>query len=207
MKKSLSIIFALALLTSISSCGKDEPIPEVDQEELSAAKLVFTEVEREAHGDHFHYNDIKDAEKDSISFSGINFIAPVGAHLDLEHNKTYRFELKVTDFQGRPSQQTFVERHDQHFAFFNQIPVNSATIVYKDKKTDGTSVKVGTIGYITVDKPTNLFVLRYIMKHLNPGVKASINVNSDIQIVDFNKFSGATDLDLKFEMHFVDADH
>lgn len=207
MKKLLSTILALSLIAFIISCGKDDPVPEVDQEELSSAKLVFTEVEREAHGDHYHYNDIKDPEKDSISFSGINFVAPVGAHMDLEAHKTYRFELKVTDFQGRASQQTFVERHEQHFAFFNQIPDGTATIVYTDKLKDGTKVKVGTIGYITVDKPSNKFVLRYIMKHLNPGVKASINANTDIQIVDFNKFAGATDLDLKFEMHFIDDDH
>ena len=59
MKK---LAYLLVFTLTLVSCQKDDPTPEVDQEEVGGAELVFTEVEREAHDDHYHYVDIADAE-------------------------------------------------------------------------------------------------------------------------------------------------
>lgn len=205
--KKLNIIAILSLvLVAVSSCSKNDPVPEIDQEEVGTAKLIFTEVEREAHGDHYHYNDIKDAKVESISFSGSTMAPPVGAHLHLEVGKTYRLDLVATDFMGRETQQTFVQREDVHQAFILGAAEKSLTYVYADKDENGKRVNVGVKGYLTVEQESKTFVLRYIMRHLNTGVKARITA-ADWNNSNFTQFTGANDLDLKAELHLVSAPH
>ncbi|NGF57069.1 hypothetical protein G5B00_11150 [Parapedobacter sp. SGR-10] len=207
MKNTFYFTIALLFVFNITSCTKDDPTPELDQEEVGGAKITFTEVEREAHDDHYHYKDIDDPETETIEFSGTQMLPPVGAHVHLDKGKTYRFQLVATDFAARETQQTFVEKADNHFVFILGIPEGAAEIVYKDKKEDGTNVSVGVTGYLTVTKETESFTLRYIMRHLNNGVKANIDPATDWSNTDFTKFTGSNDLDLKFEAHFVDGDH
>lgn len=205
--KKLNIIAILSLiLFVVSSCSKNDPVPEIDQEEVGSAKLIFTEVEREAHGDHYHYNEIKDVKPESITFSGTNMVPPVGAHLHLEVGKTYRLDLIATDFMGRETQQTFVQRADVHQAFLLGAAANTLTYAYADKDEAGKRVNVGVKGYITVDKESETFVFRYIMRHLNTGVKARITAQ-DWNNSNFTQFTGANDLDLKVELHLVPEAH
>lgn len=205
--KKLNILTILALiLFAFSSCSKNDPVPEIDQEEVGSAKLIFTEVEREAHGDHYHYNDIKDANVESISFSGSNMVPPVGAHLHLQVGKTYRLDLVATDYLGRETQQTFVQRADVHQAFLLGAPENTLTYVYADRDEANKRINVGVKGYLTVEKESKTFVFRYIMRHLNTGVKERITAQ-DWNNSNFTQFTGANDLDLKAELHLVTAPH
>jgi len=206
MKTNIFILFILSTILVFQSCTKDDPTPETDQEDVSAATLTFTEVKAENHGDHIDYSEITDPEVESVEFSGNQFLPPVGAHIHLEVGKSYRFNLKVKDFAGRESQQTFIDRADQHFAFLLGAPQGSLSAEYADKTTAGEKVKVGVVGYITVLKKSESFTFRYLMRHLNPGAKANINTTTDIFNTDFNKFSGANDLDLKVEVHLVEED-
>ncbi|MGJ1261763.1 hypothetical protein [Sphingobacterium spiritivorum] len=204
--------YLVALLISVSfvalqSCSKDDPVPEDDQEEVGGVTLTFTEVEREAHGDHYHYNDITGAETETVSFSGNPLLPPVGAHLDLEEGKTYRLSMVAKDFAGRETQQTFVERDDIHQVFLLGAPAGALEYVYADRKADNTKVNVGVTGYLTVLKTSDSFTFRYVLRHLNPGVKAGITA-ADWNNVNFTKFSGENDLDLKVNLHLIHAgDH
>lgn len=206
MKSKLFILLFSASIFTLTSCTKDDPVPEIDQEEVSGATLFFTEVEAEAHGDHFHYHEIEGAETDSLVFSGTDFLPDPGAHLHLTAGKSYKFHLEIRDFSGRESQQTFVDRADQHFAFLLGAPEGSLDATYADETSAGEKVQVGITGYLNVLKASDSFVFRYVMRHLNPGVKESIDTHQDIFNADFTNFGGANDLDLKFEMHFVAAD-
>ncbi len=207
MKSNIFILFILASFFTFQSCSKDDPTPEVDQEEVGSATLTFTEVEAEKHDDHYHYHDISNPEVESVEFSGEKFLPPVGAHIHLEVGKSYRFNLKVKDFAGRESQQTFIDRADQHFAFLLGAPTGTLSAEYADKTADGKAANVGVTGYITVLKASNSFTFRYLLRHLNPGVKSTINPKTDIFNADFNKFGGANDLDLKVELHLVEEGH
>lgn len=209
MKKNLIFLFAAVAGLSIQSCQKDDPIPETDQEETGTATLILTEVNVEPHGDHVHYEDFSGAHTDTIKFTqtGGKLLPSVGAHYHLDKGKTYRLELQSTDFAGRRSEQTFVARDDIHQVFFTANPateINTFDYVYADKKEDGTAVNVGVTGYLTVLEASQTFTLRYVLRHLNPGVKASIT-GEDWNRTDFMNFAGATDLDLSVEMHFVDG--
>lgn len=206
MKKIHLILLAFPLL--FQACSKDDPTPEIDQEEVSGLTFTFTEVEGEAHGDHYEYSEITNPKIESISFSGTDLLPPVGAHVHLEVGKSYRFNVKMLDFAGRETQQTFVDRDDIHYAFILGTPVESLHVQYDDVKTDGTKTDVGAKGYFTILKETDTFTLNYIMRHLNPGVKAGINTKTDWSNAGYQKFTGANDIDIKFELHFVEGhDH
>ncbi|MBD1432170.1 hypothetical protein H8B06_04970 [Sphingobacterium sp. DN00404] len=205
MKQINIFILAISILFFAPSCSKDDPIPEEDQEEVGTATLTFTEVEREAHGDHYHYNDITDPEIEEVKFEGKDMLPPVDAHLHLEVGKTYRLELLATDFAGRETQQTFVSRADIHQAFILGAEAGSLEYVYADRNADNQRVNVGVTGYLTVLQETNTFTLRYVMRHLNPGVKDNITA-ADWNNTNFTQFTGANDLDLKVAVHLVSED-
>lgn len=201
---SLAILMVVIAL-SFNACKKD-PKPEVPEEEIGKAELTFTEVEREAHGDHYDYNDIQNPETEKVTFDG-NGLAPVGAHVHLTEGKTYKMTLKSFDFAGREMQQEFVGKHEIHQAFLLGAPEGVLTYVYADTDKDNKKVNVGVTGYVTVDEHTDQgFVFRYVMRHLNPGVKANIAASNWNDVSFASKFAGANDLDLKFELHPVGED-
>src|SRR5690606_20417400 len=203
MKKLSLFAIKFTILLS-TSCSKDDPTPEIDQEEVNAAELVFTEVEREAHGDHYHYNEIENPDVEHVKFSKEG-LPEVGTHLHLEVGKTYKLELIAKDFAGRETQQTFVQRADIHQAFILGAPEGTFEYAYGDRDADNNKIQVGVTGYLTVAKEADTFVFRYIMRHLNPGVKANITA-ADWNNKDFAKFTGANDIDLQVEVHVV-SDH
>ncbi|NGM64257.1 hypothetical protein [Sphingobacterium sp. SGR-19] len=207
MKQINLFILAISILFFAPSCSKDDPIPEEDQEEVGIATLVFTEVKRELHEGHYHYHDIEGAETISVKFEGKDLAPPVNAHLHLKVDKSYRLELKSTDFLGRESQQTFVDRAETHQAFILGDETGSLEYEYADQDANGKTVNVGVTGYLTVRKEADIFVLRYVLRHLNPGVKENIKA-SDWNNKDFTKFTGANDLDLEVPVHLVhEGDH
>ena len=75
--------------------------------------------------------------------------------------------------------------------------------VYADKDPNDKKVNVGVTGYITVVKESASFTFRYIMRHLNPGLKENITA-ADWNNTDYTKFTGANDLDLQVEVHLVE---
>lgn len=197
MKKYIFTLF-IALAT-LSSCSKNDPIPEVDQEELGAATIKFTAVNRIDNNGAISYVPIQDEEAQEVKFSGYPLLAPVGFHLHLHVGETYKMELKTVDFAQRESQQTFLQKAENHQAFLLNSPENSLDFVYGDNQ-------VGVTAYITVLEETSSFNLRYIMRHLNNGVKARIKA-SDWNNTNYTQFTGANDLDLKFEVHFTKEHH
>ncbi|WP_285009106.1 hypothetical protein [Pedobacter faecalis] len=198
---------AMVTLVAISfqACKKD-PKPEIPEEEIGKAELVFVEVEREAHDDHFHYNPIPGAEAETITFDA-NGLPPVGTHLHLHEGATYKVTLKAYDFAGREMQQEFLDKPDIHQAFILGAPEGVFTYVYGDQKDHEPNLNVGVTGYLTVNSHTDKsFVFRYVLRHLNPGVKANITAANWNDPNFATKYAGANDLDLKFECHPVEED-
>lgn len=184
------------------SCSKDIPSLEVDQEEVGSVELQFTEVSAELNGNQYTYSEMQNPQIESIKFSGPSMNPPADEHTHLSVGKSYRFNLKIKDFQGRETQQSFIEKEEQHFAFLLGLPENSALVTYNDIKNDGTKVKVGINGYITILNESINFKTRYIVRHLNSGVKEKINPSIDWNNSNFTSFTGANDIDLKFYLHF-----
>lgn len=206
MKKTILYFSLIFFIAFASSCSKDDPTPEVDLEEVSQASLIFTEVEADPTGGAGAYRDVKDGQKETVTFSGAEYLPPAGLHLHLFEGKTYRLDLVAKDFAGRETQQTFLDRADIHQVFILGAPANVLDYTYADKSTDGKDLQVGVKGYLHVQAASSTFVFRYIMRHLNPGVKAKIKA-SDWNNANYTQFTGANDLDLKVEIHPVSGDH
>lgn len=177
MKKYLFALF-IAVIT-LSSCSKDDPTPEIDQEEVGKAVLTFTPVEK-VNGT---YKPIADETPESIEFTGTQMLPPVDAHLHLHVGETYKMELKSFDFAGRESQNTFLNRHETHQAFLLGTAANTVSFEYGDDNN------VGVTAYITINEEAATSTWRYIMRHLNPGVKNQIQ-SADWNNTNFTQFTG-----------------
>lgn len=191
------ILLALISVFVFSSCKKDDPIQEVDQEQLSTATLIFTPVEKELVAGKITYTPIEGEEVHRIKFEAPSYLPEVGTHLHLQVGEIYKLDLETTDFAGRASQQTFLNRPENHQAFLLGADNTVLDFVYGDQNN------VGISAYITVKKEASL-QLNYIMRHLNASSKQALKAtdwnNSAIKV-------GSVDLDLKFETHFVEEGH
>lgn len=187
------ILLSLAFITFAASCSKDDPTPEIPQEEVGAAKLTFVEVDWR--GD--HAVDIDNPETIEVQFDEKG-LPPVGTHLHLDAGKTYRLSLTAYDFAGRESQQEFVNDADVHQVFILGAPAGVFDYDYADP--DG--ARVGVTGYLHVLSASEGFVFNFILRHLNKGVKATITAN-DWNNTNYTRFSGENDLDLKVNIHPV----
>lgn len=197
--RTLSIaLLSLGFLAFATSCSKDDPEPEVPQEEIKSATLTFTEVEWHDDGAH----DLENPEIVNVTFDESG-LPPVGTHLHLDAGKTYRLTLSTTDFAGREgAEQEFLDESDIHQLFFLGAPAG----VFDYQYADPDNKQVGVTGYLHVLKPSDSFVFNVILRHLNKGVKANITAD-DWNNPNYLQFSGANDLDLKVEVHVVDGDH
>lgn len=194
------ILLALISVFTFSSCKKDDPVQEVDQEQLSTATLIFTPVDKEIKDGKTVYTPKLDEEVHTMKFEGPTYLPEVGAHLHLHVGEIYKLELKTTDFAGRASEQTFLNRHENHQAFLVGANNTELELEYGDE------TNVGITAYITVKKEKDSFVLNYVMRHLRPNVKQNIKA-TDWNNANYTQFTGDNDLDLKFEAHFVEEGH
>lgn len=198
-KQRNSILLAFMALgaISIASCSKDDPQPEIPQEEVGEAKLTFTEV---------GWQDGQPTEIENPDVITVTFedgLPPVGTHAHLEAGKTYRLALTAYDFANREVQQEFVADADVHQAFILGAPDGVLDYTYADPN----DARVGVTGYLHVLQATpEDFVFNYIMRHLNEGEKANIGAD-DWNNPGYTQFGGANDLDLKLELHLVEAGH
>lgn len=187
----------LLILFTLVSCTKNEPTPEIDQEELGSAKLIFTPVSKDQEKN--IYTEIDGAKAMSIEFKGYPLLPPAGEHIHLTTGLTYKLELVSYDFAGREVQNTFLQRAETHQAFLLNAPTGCLNFEYGDDQ-------VGVTSYLTVVKDMEVKMLRFIMRHLNPGVKSRITT-SDWNNQNYIQFTGANDLELKFDAHFSGEDH
>ena len=199
--KSLSFaLLSVGLLTFAASCSKDDPVPEIPQEEVGSATLTFTEVEWNGN----EAQDVDNPEVVSVTFGQDGLPADGSpSHVHLDVGKTYRMTVAATDFAGREgAEQEFLDDAGIHQLFFLGAPEGVLDYQYADP--DGK--RVGVTGYLHILQPSESFIFNVVLRHLNEGVKSSIT-DADWNNPDYTKFSGENDLDLKVEVHVVDGDH
>lgn len=224
-KQNKFAVLALLGLTVffLSSCDKDDgddPIPDG----IQRSELILTEVSGEtveAHGDHFHGLDGgTEGESIVIKFDE-NGVATANGHLHLEADAVYKIELKAWDYTGTEVQDDFIANKataDQYKAFLvgGNLVLNpdsdheSGAIFQPREQTygDGTAVEgkyetTGILSYFTIghdnEGPTK--EITYVLRKLDPGVKATIE-RTDWNRNDYAAiFAGENVLELKFEIH------
>ncbi|MET6997568.1 hypothetical protein [Chitinophaga defluvii] len=176
-------------LTFFSACSKkDNPVPEVNQEEADAA--VFNFILLEKHNDHYH--EKKDTVK--VSFDKTGHASP--HHMHLTEGEHYRLKI-VMYYKGKDITKEYTDEGNIHQFFFVPTKEGYLDYVYEDKDAKGRGI--GFTGIVKVLKADGgAFDLKAVLKHgLNkdhPAAKAWNNPK-------FMDAGGETDFEGEFEIH------
>ncbi|SMC53528.1 hypothetical protein [Pedobacter africanus] len=220
--KSIAIALIGAVILFASSCKKDNN--KVVKDGIQRSEIILTEMSGaaiEAHGDHFHgLTDLTAGTTVVIKFDE-NGKATANGHLHLEADAIYKLELKAWDHTGKEVQNQFIESKaaaDQFKAFLtggnfilNKDSKTESGAIFQPRETtyaDGTAVTgqyetTGVLSYLTIgaDNQGPTKQITYVMRKLEPGLKAKIT-RSDWNDIDYaSRFAGQDVLKLKFEVH------
>lgn len=183
-------LFAVGIL-SFSACSKNDPEPELPEEEIES--VVFNFIELEAHGD--HYDETDNIIRVVFDEDGL---PPVGEHYDLEVGHKYRLKVVAYDFAGREIQQEFVNEADEHQFFFTGAPAGTLNYTYEDDN-------VGVTGIFEVlDHTEGSFTMNAVLRH---GLDKSRATADDWNNTNHASFGGGVDISVRFPLHFVEDDH
>lgn len=186
MKKTqlLSILsLALIIAFSFSSCSKDDPVPEIDQEEYDAAELEFVSLET------INGELVETDESVVITFSPDGKSAP--SHSHLTEGETYR--LKVTLFHdGESINQEILDAGDEHQFFFVGAPDGVFDYRYEDQN-------VGLTGVLTVTGHSDAaFDWNIVLRH---GLNKNHAAAQEWDSTDYVQAGGADDVNVTAELH------
>jgi hypothetical protein len=186
-----------------------------------AYKLIFTEVNGEAHGDHFH--DLADKEKVepiAISFDEKG-TALSGGHAHLHPAGIYKIELKQFDASSKETQGQYISNKataDYYKAFLTGgsfvLNSNSSTgsgAIFQTKEAtygdgsvvNGATETTGIITYFTAGKDNegekNVF---FVLRKFNDATTKAKVTRADWNLSDYaTKFAGQDQIKLSFELH------
>jgi len=181
--------FMIAAIAAVSftSCSKDDPIPEVDQEEFDGSTFVFTE-------GHFHGEDFH-ASGDTLQ---VRFVKgsnkPYPAHIHLHEGDKYQLEILMYK-NGEDITSEFAP--EEHQWFFVGAPDGVLDYQYLDNQ-------VGFKGVFTVNQATEGFDIQAVLRHgLNKSSEAAKTWNNP----NNKSAGGEEDFNKSFEIHPVEGDH
>lgn len=204
----LALTFILFSTFFMASCSKDDPQPEIEQEEPDSANLIFTKLD--ANGNETgtkvtvnfdelsHNHDHAHASKATVS------AAEEGhdhdhAHIHLDPNSTYRLNIEMYR-DGQMINDEFIKAADEHQFFFFAKDEAGKTVpnffhyVYEDKDQNnrplGLKGKFTTLGAGTAD-------IQVILSH---GLDKS-KVPAGVYNYENYALIGDTDMDQTFELH------
>lgn len=180
--KTINLKIAIALLFSIvvafSSCKKDDPTLEVDQEEYDSVKVVFT--------------NLSDAS-DSLTINLDKHGNSEKSHYQLLPHQTYKIEITLFS-NGKDINQEFIEEIDEHKFFFLAPKEAVTNYLYQDND-------LGLQGEITFGSYDSSFDLIALLLHgLDKKHPSAIEWNSP----DYHRAGGAEDLRLKISLHLTE---
>lgn len=190
IKNQFFVAILAVAVTFFASCRKDDPEPELPQEEF--ASVVFNFIELEAHGDHYHQTT--DTVKVTFGPDGNS----TGSHYHLHAGEVYRLKVVAFDFAGREMQHEFLEDADDHQLFITGAEAGVLKYTYEDDR-------VGVTGLMEVLKPSDgTMILTAVLRH---GLDKSRTTAADWDNPSHATFGGTVDFTLKFPLHVVEDDH
>ena len=189
--KSLSFIaLALLFIVGFSACSKDDPIPEIDQEEYNAIELILRKGTQTENG--FVLSDEKEIK---IAFTKEG--APSPHHVHIDQGAAYRMEVNLFH-NGNNINQEIMDSADEHQFFFLGAPSGLLNYEYEDNKVGlkGILEVVGTSG--------DAFDFNIVLRHgLNKNHSAAQQWNN----LNYAQAGGADDVNVKVEFHVSSAPH
>jgi hypothetical protein len=193
----LTIIIPLTFI--ISSCEKDDPVPEIDQEVITNVTLKFTEVNElnePIAGSSFEV-EAEDAQGISLGDS-----PQIGTISSLQPGKKYLLDIDLYNSIADESITEEIAEDDEEHQFYflgTSLVGEAAFLSYTYIDLDENNNPVGLQGYVTVDEtiPVNNGTFRVILRHdLNKDFSGANNPNFET----FEQAGGESDLDITFQV-------
>jgi len=182
---SFTAVIAFTALV-LSSCSKDDPVIEIDQEEYNAAQIVFIPGQMENGG------FVESEDEIVIDFAKDG--TPSSHHTHLHAGQAYRMKISLFN-NGENINQEIIDDGDEHQFFFLGAPEGVFDYTYEDNQ-------LGLSGILTVKAATeSAFEFNIILRHgLNKDHAAAQKWNNPQHV----QAGGADDLNFKFEIHVED---
>jgi hypothetical protein len=195
LRKSMFALLAGSVLT-FNACQKDDPSPEVEQEEFNRAVFTFTRLD--ASGNETAEKvvaELDELEHNHGSSGGAHDHEHV--HVDLKEGATYRMAIGLY-IDDKSINDEIMDEGDVHQFFF--IPSVSGIVNYQYEDRDRNNRPVGLKGKLQVLQHGELD-LNVILRHnLDKAHAGAATWNS----ANYAAAGGADDLNAELEIH---ADH
>lgn len=190
MKKNqlLSIAtIAIFLIISFVSCSKNDPVPELDQEEYNSVQLIFE------HGTYANNVFTPSDEKTVVNFTKNG--NPTPESVNLTEGESYRMKINIL-LDDESINQEIIDEADEHQFFFLGSPDGVFDYKYEDDQ-------VGLTGILSTLKSTNeTFDFQILLRHaLNKDHAAAQAWNSKTYV----EAGGADDLNIKLKIQVLPA--
>lgn len=186
IKISVLALFSVIAL-GITSCKKDNPVPENNQEEFDKTVLRF--VELEAHGD--HYDEHETALTVTFDASG----KPDKSHYHIDAGHKYRLYIDLYS-GGELINDEIIDEASAHQFFFTGAPDGVLNYTYEDN--------IGLKGIFEVLEESETFDLNVVLRHGIRKTDPLLPWNSPRS--EYTKHGGADDLNVTFKLHPVEGD-
>lgn len=182
----------------MSSCEKDDPVPEIDQELITNVTLMFTEVNESDEpiaGTSFVVEavDAQGISGDSPQIATISSLLP---------GKKYLLDIELyNSIADENVTEEIAEDDEEHQFYFlgTSLVGEAAFLTYNYNDMDGNGNPVGLQGYVTVNETlqVNNGTFRVILRHdLNKDFSGANNPNFET----FEQAGGESDLDITFQV-------
>lgn len=187
------MLLAMATISTFQACQKDDPQPEVNQEEFNRAVITFTKLDAAGN---------ETATKVTAEFGDLahdHASEPNGhdhahAHVDLEHGAKYRMTIGLYVDEKLINSEIMDEAEAHQFFFLPSAP---GILSYQYEDMDKNNKPVGLKGLLEVIADGEV-ELNIILRHnLNKSHPAAVDWNS----VDHPEAGGADDLNVGLEIH------
>lgn len=182
---TITISIISIFLISLSSCSKDDPVIEIDQEEYNSAQVIFTRGNLE--NGQFTETD----EKITVNFDRNG--APSSNLTKLVKGESYRMTINL--FNGEENiNQEIIDEADEHQFFFLGSPDGVFSYLYEDDH-------IGLKGILTVNSITEQpFDFNIILRHGLNKDHAAAQIWNNPQHV---QAGGADDLNFTLKLQTV----
>lgn len=176
---------AIVLLVSFTSCSKNDPVPELDQEEYNSVQLTFE------HGTYANNVFTPSDEETVINFTKNG--TPTPAAIILTEGESYRMKINIL-LDDESINQEIIDEADEHQFFFLGSPEGVFDYKYEDDQ-------VGLTGILSALKQTSApFDFQILLRHaLNKDHTAAQSWNN----AQYVEAGGADDLNIKLKIQVL----
>lgn len=193
------LILIVSFSFFLSSCEKDDPVIEIDQEVITHVTLRFTEV-----------NELNEPiagsgfEVEAVDAQGISLgdTPEIGTISSLEPGKRYLLDIGLYNSMADENVTEEIAEDDEEHQFYflgSSLVGEAAFLTYSYSDMDANGNPVGLRGLVTVNEspPINAGTFRVVLRH---GLNKDFSGANNPIFENFEQAGGESDLDITFQV-------